>query len=310
MAFYPADWSPVCTDQMALYSEILPEFRRLGADAGRHLRRPGVWCHMEFARQRHLRFPLLADFQPKGEVARRYGVYDDNIGMAERALFIVDSEGTISWSYVSPIGVNPGADGFSPRWRQWLRGGVGMSALLDAPRLTVPVNERDHVQGPPTAPVTLVEYGDYECPFCGAAHRVVHELQRMLGDELRFVFRHFPLTQIHPRAWRAALGRRGSWRAGQVLGDARPAVRQPAEPRTTRHTWPSRARWRSTWAASRRDIEQETYAPRVREDFMSGVRSGVNGTPTFFINGVRHNGGYDLRTMIDATRDVIRAGSL
>ena len=110
IAFYPADWSPVCTDQMALYSEVLPEFGRLGAEL------VGIsvdhgWCHLEFARQRNLRFPLLADFHPKGEVARRYGVYDDSIGMAERALFIVDSEGTISWSYVSPIGVNPGADG-------------------------------------------------------------------------------------------------------------------------------------------------------------------------------------------------------
>ena len=110
IAFYPADWSPVCTDQMALYSEIMPEFERLGAEL------VGIsvdhgWSHMEFARQRHLRFPLLAHFHPKGEVARRYGVYDDDIGMAKRALFIVDPRGTISWSYVSPIGVNPGADG-------------------------------------------------------------------------------------------------------------------------------------------------------------------------------------------------------
>jgi peroxiredoxin len=110
MAFYPADWSPVCTDQMALYSEILPEFRRLGADLV-GISVDHAWCHLEFARQRHLGFPLLADFHPKADVARRYGVYDDSIGMAERALFIVDSEGTISWSYVSPIGVNPGADG-------------------------------------------------------------------------------------------------------------------------------------------------------------------------------------------------------
>ena len=73
--------------------------------------RDHAWCHVEFARQRHLRFPLLADFHPKAEVAKQYGVYDDTIGMAERALFIVDAEGTISWSYVSPIGVNPGADG-------------------------------------------------------------------------------------------------------------------------------------------------------------------------------------------------------
>lgn len=110
MAFYPADWSPVCTDQMALYNEILPEFKRFGAElAGISI--DHAWCHIAFAQSRNLRFPLLADFHPKGEVAQQYGVYDDNIGMSERALFIVDGEGVIEWSYVSPIGVNPGADG-------------------------------------------------------------------------------------------------------------------------------------------------------------------------------------------------------
>jgi peroxiredoxin len=110
MAFYPADWSPVCTDQMALYNEILPEFRNLGAQlVGISI--DHAWCHIAFARDRNLRFPLLADFHPKGEAARRYGVYDDEIGMSERALFVVDPEGVIHWSYVSPIGVNPGADG-------------------------------------------------------------------------------------------------------------------------------------------------------------------------------------------------------
>jgi peroxiredoxin len=110
MAFYPADWSPVCTDQMALYNEILPEFKRFGAElVGISI--DHAWCHIAFAQSRNLRFPLLADFHPKGEVAQQYGVYDDNIGMSERALFIVDGEGVIQWSYVSPIGVNPGADG-------------------------------------------------------------------------------------------------------------------------------------------------------------------------------------------------------
>jgi peroxiredoxin len=110
MAFYPADWSPVCTDQMALYNEILPEFRNLGAQlVGISI--DHAWCHIAFARDRNLRFPLLADFHPKGEAARRYGVYEDEIGMSERALFVVDPEGVIHWSYVSPIGVNPGADG-------------------------------------------------------------------------------------------------------------------------------------------------------------------------------------------------------
>ena len=110
MAFYPADWSPVCTDQMALYNEILPEFKELGAElVGISI--DHAWCHIAFAQSRNLHFPLLADFHPKGEVAQRYGVYDDNIGMSERALFVIDEEGVIRWSYVSPIGVNPGADG-------------------------------------------------------------------------------------------------------------------------------------------------------------------------------------------------------
>jgi peroxiredoxin len=110
LAFYPADWSPVCTDQMALYNEILPEFRERGAElAGVSI--DHAWCHVAFARQRNLHFPLLADFHPKGEVARQYGVYDEEVGMTERALFVIDADGIIRWSYVSPVGVNPGADG-------------------------------------------------------------------------------------------------------------------------------------------------------------------------------------------------------
>ena len=110
IAFYPADWSPVCTDQMALYNEVLPEFKRLGAElVGISI--DHAWCHVAFAQNRNLHFALLADFHPKGEVARRYGVYDDGVGMSERALFVVDGAGVIRWSYVSPVGVNPGADG-------------------------------------------------------------------------------------------------------------------------------------------------------------------------------------------------------
>jgi peroxiredoxin len=110
MAFYPADWSPVCTDQMSLYNEILPEFRRFDAElVGISI--DHAWCHAAFAQHRRLRFPLLADFHPKGEVAKRYGVYDEEIGMSKRALFVLDGDAGITWSYVSPIGVNPGADG-------------------------------------------------------------------------------------------------------------------------------------------------------------------------------------------------------
>jgi peroxiredoxin len=110
LAFYPADWSPVCGDQMALYSELLSEFQRYRA-ALLGISVDGVWCHAAFAKDRRLRFPLLSDFEPKGRVARAYGAYRDQDGLAERALFVIDKAGVVRWSYCSPIGVNPGADG-------------------------------------------------------------------------------------------------------------------------------------------------------------------------------------------------------
>jgi len=110
LAFYPADWSPVCGDQMALYNEILPEFQKYGAEL-LGISVDGVWCHEAFAKDRDLHFPLLADFEPKGAVAQMYGVYRKSDGVCERALFVIDKNGTIRWSYVSPIAVNPGADG-------------------------------------------------------------------------------------------------------------------------------------------------------------------------------------------------------
>ena len=110
LAFYPADWSPVCGDQMALYNEILPEFHRFNAEL-MGISVDGVWCHAAFSRDRKLHFPLLADFEPKGAVSKLYGAFRDGEGVSERALFVIDKKGTITWSYISPIAVNPGADG-------------------------------------------------------------------------------------------------------------------------------------------------------------------------------------------------------
>jgi peroxiredoxin len=110
LAFYPADWSPVCGDQMAVYNEVLQEFRKHDAELV-GISVDSAWCHQAFAEARHLHFPLLADFEPKGAVARQYGAYRDSEGVCERALFVVDRDGTIFWSYRSPIAVNPGADG-------------------------------------------------------------------------------------------------------------------------------------------------------------------------------------------------------
>jgi peroxiredoxin len=110
LAFYPADWSPVCGDQMALYNQILPEFHRLDTQLV-GISVDGSWCHAAFAKDRNLHFPLLADFEPKGAVAQKYGVYWQQDGMSQRALFVIDSKGLIVWSYISPLGVNPVADG-------------------------------------------------------------------------------------------------------------------------------------------------------------------------------------------------------
>ena len=110
LAFYPADWSPVCGDQMALYNEMLKEFHELGAELI-GISVDGAWCHAAFARDRKLHFPLLADFEPKGAVARAYAAYREEEGTSERALFVIDKKGVITWSYLSPVAVNPGADG-------------------------------------------------------------------------------------------------------------------------------------------------------------------------------------------------------
>jgi peroxiredoxin len=110
LAFYPADWSPVCGDELALFNEVLPEFQRHDAEL-LGISVDGVWCHRAYKDARHLNFPLLADFEPKGAVSRAYGAYRPKDGFSERALFLIDREGVIRWSYLSPVGVNPGADG-------------------------------------------------------------------------------------------------------------------------------------------------------------------------------------------------------
>ncbi len=147
LSFYPADWSPVCGDQLALYNQLLPEFRRYGAQLV-GISVDGVWCHAAFAEARHLHFPLLADFQPKGEVARRYGVYREQDGVCERALFVIDAQGIVRWSYVSPLGINPGADGILEALEA-LRGNVHADAIDPAvvERGSAPLTRMDGSSG-------------------------------------------------------------------------------------------------------------------------------------------------------------------
>jgi protein-disulfide isomerase len=164
----------------------------------------------------------------------------------------------------------------------------------------MPVDEsRDHIQGPASAAVTLLEYGDYECPYCGAAYPVVKEVQEKMGDRLRFVFRNFPITTSHPHAEQAAeaaeaAGPQGRfWEMHDVLYEHQRHL-EDADLRSYAE--------RLGLDLDRFDGEMtaHAHAARVHEDFMSGVRSGVNGTPTFYIDGVRHDDSYDADTLLAA----------
>jgi protein-disulfide isomerase len=174
--------------------------------------------------------------------------------------------------------------------------------LYDRPLLTVPVGEGDHLLGPRTASLTLVEYGDYECPFCGDAYPVVEEVRGLLRDELLFAYRHFPLTQIHPHAALAAEAAEAADAQGlfwEMHGRLFLHQDRLAPADLVEH-----ARVLGLdLARFERDLATREYGPKVRAQFLSGVRSGVNGTPTFFVNGVRHNGGYDLASLLDALRE-------
>jgi protein-disulfide isomerase len=165
--------------------------------------------------------------------------------------------------------------------------------------LTLPVSERDHIQGSLDAPVTLVEYGDYECPYCGQAHLVMKALQQQVGDLMCFVFRNFPLTTMHPHAAHAAeaaeaAGAQGKfWEMHDTLYEYQDALSDPDLVEYAGALGLDVGRFT-------KEMVEHRYANRVQEDFMSGVRSGVNGTPTFFINGGRYNGSYDPRSMLAA----------
>jgi protein-disulfide isomerase len=172
---------------------------------------------------------------------------------------------------------------------------------MEMPHLTMPVSERDHRQGPATAAVTLVEYGDYECPYCALAYPVVKEIQRQLGPNLCFVFRHFPVAQLHPHAWHAAEAAEAAaaqgkfWHMHQMLFEHQDALDDEhllhyaaaLELDTERFKW---------------ELQNHVFAPRVSEDAESGRHSRVSGTPTFFINGLRHDDTYTLDVLLPVVR--------
>jgi len=172
--------------------------------------------------------------------------------------------------------------------------------------LTPPVGTRDHAQGPEDAPVTLVQYGDYECPSCGQAYPIIKEVQRRLGSKLRFVFRNFPLGEAHPHAQHAAEAAEAAGTQGRFW-EMHDALYEHQHALDDRHL----VGYAAKLGLDAQQFEQEFHAhahkARVREDFTSGVRSGVNGTPTFFINGVRFDESWDPDTLTNALKAAARS---
>ena len=160
-------------------------------------------------------------------------------------------------------------------------------------------DDRDHIQGPADAAVTLVEYGDYECPYCGAAYPIVKKLQGRMGDGLRFVFRNFPISTSHPHAEQAAEAAEASaaqgrfWEMHDLLYENQTQLRDQDLYAYAEQLGIDVERFD-------KDLAEHVHAPRVHEDFMSGVRSGVNGTPSFYVNGARHDDSYDFETLLAA----------
>jgi protein-disulfide isomerase len=173
-------------------------------------------------------------------------------------------------------------------------------------QLTPPVNEtHDHIQGPQKIPITLLEYGDYECPYCGQAYSIIKNIQNILGNSLRFVFRNFPITQSHPHAQDAAEAAESAgaqnkfWEMHDILYEHQQALDDKHLEKYAKILELDKYRFKN-------DMFNHVYAGRVREDFLSGVRSGVNGTPCFYINGLRYDKSWDFETLLETLKSHIK----
>jgi protein-disulfide isomerase len=166
----------------------------------------------------------------------------------------------------------------------------------------VPVAPGDHIQGPDDAPVTLVEYGDYECPFCGEAYPIVKQIQKALGPNLRFVFRNFPLTESHPHALHAAQAAEAAvlqnrfWEMHDLLFENQQTLEDGDLITFAQTLGLNMSKWR-------RDYSSEQVVNKIEADMSGGLRSGVNGTPTFFINGERHDGSFEYSELLAAVQE-------
>jgi protein-disulfide isomerase len=177
--------------------------------------------------------------------------------------------------------------------------------MMESADLLMPVSERDHIQGTEDAPVTLVEYGDFECPYCGMAYPIIKDVQEQLGDRLRFVFRNFPISTSHPHAQHAAESAEAAGAQGSYW-EMHDTLYENQETLADEHLRGFAEQLGLDMEQFERDMTEHRHEGRVREDFMSGVRSGVGGTPTFYINGLRYDGRWTEGQLLKALEHALR----
>lgn len=293
LAFYPADWSGVCTSQLALYQATIDQIRSYNAEV-LGVSVDGRASHRAWAEHQKLTFPILSDFWPHGAVAQQYGVMREKDGISERAIFIIDENGVIksTWKGEHP-GIAPGLD---------VVFGALQELAGDTTAADTSITDDDWSAGPADARITLLEYGDFECPHCATAHDVINEVRAELGDQLRFVYRHFPLPS-HPHAFGAAEAAEAAGAQAKFwpMHDLLYANQKQLELDDLVHY---AEQLDLDVARFRQDLEQRSYRDAVQADMHSGIAHGVTGTPTLYINGERYAG---PRTR-DALLDVLKQG--
>lgn len=282
LAFYPGDRTSVCSSQLSLYQEVLDEIRGYDAEL-LAVSVDSQASHKAWAEEAHFTFPLLSDASPKGNTAQTYGVYRPNDGITDRALYFIDKAGTIrdSWAGEHP-GIMPELSIVFAALRK-LEGAPEVDDVESSA-----IDDDDWSQGPADA-VTLLEYGDLECPDCGRAYGEVKALLAERGDTIRYVWRHFPLTSSHPQAMGAAVaaeaaGAQGRfWEMVDLLLTHQQQLDDDDLRRYARQLGLDAERFE-------RDINDAALQDAVKHDIRRGIQDGVNGTPTFFIDGQRYEG--------------------
>jgi peroxiredoxin/predicted DsbA family dithiol-disulfide isomerase len=292
LAFYPGDFTPVCGDQLSLYSEGLSKITALGASIF-GVSVDSLTSHVAFAKARNLRFPLLSDFHPKGAASQAFGSYNEETGRSKRNLFVIDADGVVRWSHESPDAVNPGMDGILAALRS-----LNPEAASRAPARPSQA-PAGHFKGSADAKATLVEYGDYECPYCGMAYQELKRVFAHFGDSLRFEFRNFPLANMHPHAEMAAEAAEAAGAQGKFweMHDALYETQRFLSPQLVSVLAQRLGLDLDRFA---QEVNSHAYLPKIKADLEAGLEAGVNGTPCFFINGRRHEGDFQASTLIQA----------